>query len=347
LKKIVKERVLALKVPVKEAQKVKENLIKKNVFSVDYKLIKEKGFIYFPILKKIKTKFGIVNVELEKYKKQQTNFKEELRKILSIKEMEMIKTAFDVIGDIAILEIDEPLQKKEKLIAETLLKMHKNINTVGRKHGPHHGVFRTQDVKILAGQRKKETTHIENGVKIKLNVEDVYYSPRLSTERKRLVSLVKKRERVLVMFSGNAPYVCVIAKNSLAAEVYGIEINPAGHKYGQENVKLNKLKNVKLFCGDVRKVMPRLKKKGEVFDRIIMPLPKSYEEFLDTAFLCAKKGTVLHLYAFLKEDEFDGVKKVVRRECKKFGFKYRVLGLNKCGQMGPREYRVCVDFKVL
>jgi hypothetical protein len=36
----------------------------------------------------------------------------------------------------------------------------------------------------------------------------------LSTERKRISELVKPGEKVLVMFSGAAPYVCVIAKKT-------------------------------------------------------------------------------------------------------------------------------------
>ena len=43
--------------------------------------------------------------------------------------------------------------------------------------------------------------------------------------------------------------------------------------------------------GDVRDVVPKLKKK---FDRILMPLPKSAEEFLDIALSASKKGMKLN-----------------------------------------------------
>ena len=69
------------------------------------------------------------------------------------------------------------------------------------------------------------------------------------------------------MFSGSGVYPVVISKNTKAKEIYGIEINPIAHKYAEENIKLNKLKNIKLFCGDVKKTIPKLNRK---FDRIFL-----------------------------------------------------------------------------
>jgi len=191
-------------------------------------------------------------------KRKQPNFKELVKFGLTKKEQGLLKTAYDAIGDIAILEIDDELRKKEKFIAETLLKCHKNINTVLRKDSAHEGDFRTQKFKHLAGEKKKETIHIESGARLKLDVEKVYFSPRMSNERLRISKQVKKGENILVMFSGCGPYPIVIAKNSEAKMVTGIELNPVGHKYALENIKLNKLKNVFLFCGDARTVITGL-----------------------------------------------------------------------------------------
>jgi len=147
------------------------------------------------------------------------------------------------------------------------------------------------------------------------------------------------------MFSGCAPYPVVIAKNTKAKQVIGIELNPIAHKYGIENVRLNKLGNVELFLGDVRKVI--LSKDFKTFDRIIMPLPRGGEEFLDSALKVAKKGTIIHFYDFLHETEFDKAKDKVAKACKKARKKYKTLNLVKCGQYSSRTYRVCVDFRVL
>ncbi len=271
------------------------------------------------------------------------NLREALKKKLTLSEMQNLKAAFDVIGTIAVVEVPRELVKKQKVIAETLLGLHKNLMTVVKKAGVHKGKFRTQKVRMLAGEKTKETICKENNACFKLNIEKAYFSPRLSTERKRIMELVKPGESVLVMFSGIAPYVCVIAKNTKASEVYGVEANPAAHKYALENVMLNKIKNAKLFLGDVRKVVPKLNKK---FDRILMPLPKQASDFLDCALAAAKKGAVVHFYDFEHETEFDKGKEKIVGACKKAGKQCKIIGTFKCGQHAPRIYRICIDFKV-
>ena len=53
------------------------------------------------------------------------------------------------------------------------------------------------------------------------------------------------------------------------------------------------------------------------YDRIVMPLPKGAELFLDMAFLASKKGTIIHYYDFLHEDELDKAKQTVSVAAKK------------------------------
>ena len=152
-----------------------------------------------------------------------------LREKLDEKEISALKTGFDTIGSIAIIEIPPELVKKERMIGEALMKIHNNVKTVAKKVGIHKGEFRLQKLKIIAGKKTKETEYKENNIRLLLNLEKVYFSPRLSTERKRVMEKVKPNESVLVMFSGCGPYVCVIAKNTKAKDVYGIEINPVAH----------------------------------------------------------------------------------------------------------------------
>ncbi|MBW2981920.1 class I SAM-dependent methyltransferase family protein [Candidatus Woesearchaeota archaeon] len=275
--------------------------------------------------------------------KKPTTLKESLKEKLTKKELENLVASYDIIGDIAIIEIPAELEKKEKLIAETLLDLHKQIKVVVKKAGIHRGIYRRQKLKILAGERRKTTEYKENNVRIRLHAEDVYFSPRLATERKRIAELIKPEEEILVMFSGVAPYPLVIAKNTKAKEVYAIEINPIAHKFALENVKLNKTENIKLFRGDVRIVIPTIKKK---FDRIIMPLPLTGENFLDTALTAANKKAVVHFYDFLKEEEFNLAKEKIKKACDSAKRKFKILRIVKAGQIKPREYRVCIDFSV-
>ncbi|MBN2112203.1 class I SAM-dependent methyltransferase family protein [Candidatus Woesearchaeota archaeon] len=270
--------------------------------------------------------------------------KQALEKELTKKEMETLVASYDIVGSIAIIEIPPLLRKKEKLIAKTLMSLHKNIKTVLKKAGIHKGKYRRQKLRFLAGKRTKIAEYKENNARFRIDVEKVYFSPRSSTERKRISELVTPGEEVLVMFSGCAPLPVVISKNTKAKEIYGIELNPVAHKFALQNVELNKLRNITLFNGDVKVIVPKLKKK---FDRILMPLPKDAQTFLGAAFKTAKKGATIHLYRFAHIDEFERVKKKVEDICAQNKKKCKIIRLVKCGAYSPKVYRVCIDFKIL
>ncbi|MGV8150445.1 MAG: class I SAM-dependent methyltransferase [Candidatus Woesearchaeota archaeon] len=341
--------MLALKIPLKDAEKWKKYLVDTDSFDTRYRFKKDKSHIYFPIKKRfeiINGKVEFVDLELESAKASGT-LKEHLLGKLSKEEMDFVKTAHDIIGNIAILEIPKDLEHHELLIAETLLKTNKNIKTVLKKAAIHEGTFRTQKMNYLAGTKTKETLYKENNAIMKLDVEKVYFSIRLGNERKRIMRQVKQGENILVMFSGAAPYPVVLSKNTKAKNILGIEINPDGHKYGLENIRLNKCKNVELICGDVHDIAPKLAKENKAFDRIIMPLPKTADEFLDDALSLSRKGTIIHFYDFLDDKNFDDAKNKIGVACKKNGLKYEILDLVKCGQHAPHVFRICVDFKIV
>lgn len=254
--------------------------------------------------------------------------------------------AFDIIGDIAILEVPQELEGKEKAAAAKIMLQQKNVGAVYKKVGGHEGKLRIQKLKHICGEKRTVTLHKENQVSLKLDIAKTYFSPRQATERKRVYLQVKKPERALVMFSGIGPFAIEIAKNTPAAAVYGVELNKIAHKYALENAKLNKVEAKTTFlCGDVHKIVPKLKLK---FDRIIMPLPKGAESFLNVAFAAAKKGTVTHFYDFEKEEDipYKAIQKV-KKAAAAAKKKIRIIGVIKCGQLAPRAYRVCVDFRVL
>ena len=273
------------------------------------------------------------------------NLKYYLKGKLSEKELQSVPTSFDVVGDILIFsDFPKELAKKEKMIGEVILKTYTYIKTVLKKTKKYSGKFRTPKLKVIAGEKRKETICRENNVFVKLDVEKVYFSVRMSSERKRVAELIKPNESILVMFSGSAIYPLVMAKNSKCKEVYGIEINPIAYKYALENIKKNKLENkIKLFFGDVKTVLPKLNKK---FNRILMPLPKGAESYLNLALKHIKKNGIVHFYDFLHENEFSKAYGKIENVCKKTDKKYKILNTVKCGQYAPGFYRVCVDFCV-
>ena len=262
---------------------------------------------------------------------------------LSEKELAILTGGFDVLGDIAIIEVEKGLGRKQKLIAKTLLETHNHIKVVLKKTGAHYGKFRRQKMTWLAGEKRKVTEYKESGTRMRLDVEKCYFSPRLGTERFRIANLVAPGERVLVMFSGVAPYQIIIAKHSKAKEVVGVELNPVAHKFALENVKLNKLTNVICIKGDCRKVVPKL---GQ-FDRVMMCLPKENYLFLDVALKAVKSGGFLHFYCFEKEGEFSLASDKVLKAAEQYNIACEVQRVVKAGQHSPRVFRVCVDSKIM
>jgi tRNA (guanine37-N1)-methyltransferase len=267
------------------------------------------------------------------------NFKERLKEILTEEEYSIATFSYDQIGNIAIIDLPEELYHKEKEIGEALIKTIKPITTVCRKDGIHEGIFRTQPLKVIAGINTKVAEYKELGCRFKVDVEKVYFSPRLSTERERITSMIKPDERVLVMFSGCGIYPIIFSRRSPAKEIVGIEINPIAHEYALENITLNKCKNVTVYCGDVHKVLPTL---SGTFDRIVMPLPKTAHEFLNDAKAYSHKGTILHFYAF--EEESTMPEKTVETVNEVIDGK--LISWAKCGPNKPGWFRICVDIEV-
>ena len=271
--------------------------------------------------------------------------KDILRKKLTKKELGMVPSSYDIVGNIIIFsDFPKELSKKEKTIGNEILKSYKQIRSVYKKSKKYSGKFRTPKLKLLAGEKNKETEYKENNARLKLNVEKVYFSPRSSEERKRIFKQIKNNEIVLVMFSGSGIYPLVIAKNSEAKEIHGIEINPTAHKYALENLKLNKAEDkIKLYLGDVKKILPKINKK---FNRIIMPLPKGAEDFLKLTLNKIKKNGIIHFYSFAEETKFDKVIEFINKEYKKNKKQCKIIDIVKCGQFSPRVFRICVDFRV-
>lgn len=250
--------------------------------------------------------------------------------------------SYDVIGLIAVMKFNNEKNKEKKKIAEKLLKEHKNIKTILEKIDKVKGRLRTYKTKYLAGIKTKETIHRESGCRFKLDVEKTYFSPRLSNERLEIAKEIRRKDKVLVMFAGVAPYSIVIAKVS-GAKVVSVELNRIASKYAEENVRLNKLVGkVEVVQGDVKRIVPRL---NEKFDVIVMPRPQLKESFLKEAFKVAKKSCRIFYYDFATTP--DGILERVYRESKKAGKKIVIEKVKRAGDIAPFRYRWRIDFKIL
>jgi tRNA (guanine37-N1)-methyltransferase len=276
------------------------------------------------------------------------NLKELLGKKLKKEELNLVPSSFEIVGSrekaVAIVEIKLELRKKEKLIADAIIKMNKNIKSVLKKVSGREGKYRIKKYKLIAGSRNTEVVHREHRCLFKLDPRKVYFSSREGTERERISKLVKNDEKILVMFSGISPYSIVISKKSKASKIYSIEINPAAHRYALENIKLNKVKHkVITLKGDVRKICLKLKEK---FDRIVMPLPRTGYNYLELAVKCLKKNGIIHFYYYGDKSKlYDGGEKIIKEVSKKLKRKSRILNKKIVLPYGPNRFKVVFDVK--
>lgn len=251
--------------------------------------------------------------------------------------------SYDIVGDIALIIIPDELVGYEQIIGQRLLDNHPNVNVVTKRSGICEGEYRVLPVKVIAGENRTVTELRESGVRLKLDLQQVYYSVRSGGERLRIAQLVEMGERVLVAFSGVAPYPLVIAKKSLATEVVGVEKSSDAHSYGLENLRFNKkLKNITLYNADILSWLMDTEV-VEKFDRIIMPLPKSGESFLSPLLAVLKPFGWLHFYDMQQLDSFDETVKYVYQTGQLSGRPVHQHNLVQCGHCGPRTYRICVD----
>lgn len=428
--------------------------------------------ISFCILRSFLIFFYLSN-NMTNRKHRKTTLKDFLENTLNDDELKLINRSFEIVGDIAIMEIPEKLEKHETEIGEALLKVNTHIKVILKKFGIHKGEFRTQDLVHIAGENRKDTEYKESGIRLKINPETVYFSARLSTEREKLMEKLEEDKRVLVMFSGAGPYTFVALKKQPNLKcITSIEINPQGHNYALQSKELNKnlLKKSELFNnivnflrsnklpisekriiqilnkikihfinGDVREkineltlkeynedvfawdnylfqndikksfenfklleknqicldlntipdkkaIMPvillfcedisficRIADKNYIFDtdmlkgylinyldgtymldkinlydEIYMPLPKDAEHFLDCAFKIADENCIVHMYDFIKAEDFPILtEQKIIESAAKFNRKVKIIETRKVGQYSPRKYRTCCDFKIL
>ena len=259
----------------------------------------------------------------------------------------MKKIPQDIIGNIVLLKFPKrTFWLTKKLKAKKFLKQHKTIKTVLEKTEGFSGKLRILKTKHLAGIKTKEATYKENECTFKFNIDESYFSPRLSNERKvianQVVKLVKINSKILVMFAGISPYPIVIAKklkqSKKKAIIISNELNKQANKESEKNIKLNKLQDyIKLINGDAKKLPNKIKEKQDI---ILMPRPNLKDTFLKTALKLSKKGTIIFYHGFgTKESVLNEIKKETKGKIGK-------IKIRKAGDIGPYIYRWQTQFKV-
>jgi len=272
--------------------------------------------------------------------------KKALEKELSEKESKELFSAFDQIGDIVIVRIPDSLLSKKKMIGQTLLDEVKTAKSVFYQSSSVAGDFRTRDLKLIAGEDKTETEYKEFGCRFVVDVKKAFFSPRLSTERDRISSLVKDGEIVINMFGGVGMFSIIAAKKKKCT-VYNIDINPDAVKLCQKNIKLNKLAGAVISLqGDAAQIIKeQLENKG---DRVLMLLPERADEFLSSAINATKSEGIIHYYSHIHADKKTEAPELSEKHFKEIcPVTSKILNSKLVRAVGPRYYQTVVDVKII
>lgn len=271
--------------------------------------------------------------------------KKALENILSETESEELISAFDQIGDIIIVRIPDSLLPKKKIIGETLLNEVKIAKSVFYQASAVEGDFRTRHLEILAGEDRTETEYKEFGCRFTVDVENAFFSPRLSTERERIANLVTDGEVVVNMFAGVGMFSIMAAKKKRCT-VYSIDINPVASSLCERNIISNKLLGkVISINGDASKIIKeQLENKS---DRTLMLLPERSDEFLKSAINATKSGGIIHYYSHIHADKKSDAGKLSEEHYLQVSpIKSEILSSKIVRPVGPRYYQTVVDVKI-
>jgi tRNA (guanine37-N1)-methyltransferase len=211
--------------------------------------------------------------------------------------------SFDVIGDIAILDIPEGSEPFSEAIARGVMEVDPHVRLVLKESSQVGGAFRTRRFEVQAGSGGTETVHQEYSCRYRLDVSRVYFNPRLSSERMRVARQVRPGELVVDMFAGVGPYSILIAKLQPRSTVYSVDINPSAVEYLKENVFANHVADrVVPMLGDVEE-LARVRLRG-IADRVVMNFPSESSRYLAAASRILKdEGGLMHFYTFAARDE--------------------------------------------
>lgn len=334
----------AVKTPIKKLNDVRIKLIENDLMDMTYKIKTDSKFGYIPIKNEDKINdLEIVDVDLKEVKLFPKNFTELLEDKLSKEDIDNIKTSFDIIGDIVILEIPESLEKDKIAIGKAALKFTKR-RSVYMKKSPVQGKTRVREIELIAGEENSITIHKEYGNRLKLNLKHVYFSPRLATERKRVANEVQENEKILDMFCGIGPYPILIASEK-NVKIIAVDINEIAISYLKENLKLNKLKgDIIPFIGDINEIS-KTELNNEKFDRIIMNLPGMAFEFLDLAIDLIKDYGIINYYEF-SDDYSQGIQRI-KKAAKNKNKKVEINSTRKVKSNSPGMWHIAIDARII
>jgi tRNA (guanine37-N1)-methyltransferase len=247
--------------------------------------------------------------------------------------------SYERLGEIAIVDEDDP--ERARALADAIVESDLDTTTVLHRASKISGELRVREWEQLAGSTT-ETVHREYGCEYAVDLASMYFSPRLATERHRVTEQVAAEEQVLDLFAGVGPFVIPAAKRS--ARAVGVDKNEAAIEYLRTNAARNGVaETVTAIHADVRDVTDQYQGWA---DRLIMNLPHSADQFLETAITLASDQCVLHYYDIQHEDDPFGPGRAAIEAAAGETYDVTVQHRRRVRSYAPHELNVCLDVRL-
>lgn len=322
-----------VKIPKNEGEATRRALAESEVLDYRLKIRSDESYVYLPIIPDLSSDIlSKINPSLHL---SECEF-EENERTKSIEDILGFSPSFEVIGDIAVVA-----EEYDVKVGEAIMAVHKNVKVVLVPTTAVSGEFRVRHFRVLCGENRTTTVYREHGFVYDMDLDKVYFSPRLSTERKRVADQVTDMELVLDMFAGVGPFAIPISKKAMYT--IAVDKNPDAYEYLKKNIVLNKATRIEAVNTDAREVRP-----PQPPDRIIMNLPHSAHEFLDVALRLISVGGIIHYYDIRPENEiFDAVIRMVRSKASENGCLIEIMNKHIVRSYSPHEYNIVLDIRVV
>jgi tRNA (guanine37-N1)-methyltransferase len=342
-------------VPVQDGERTRRVLSDLGLLDSAHKIISEDGLLYLPTVTKVspeEIRLYSIAVSLktgtrhfEDTAKGPHTLSDALEHKITSDELALLPRAYDLIGDIAILEIPQEIAQHARLIGTTFHNLHPNFKTVLAKRGAVSGTTRIREYTLLSGEHRTKTIHTEYGCRLAVDIEKAYFSPRLLEEHHRIAQLVKTGELVVDMFCGVGPFAIHITRQK-QAQVIAIDINPAAIELLKESITLNKL--IGTIIPTVADARSYVKNNRLRADRIIMNHPSGASEFIPDACSVLKSGGTIHYYEFIGGDKPESTltEKAVQLIEQAGRSVIQVSAIRRVRDSAPYEYQMVADIVI-
>jgi tRNA (guanine37-N1)-methyltransferase len=342
-----------LKVAASLGDRARKALLRAGLLDTNCKIEAEGNLLFFPLQREMDEQMirSIVGSDVFEtgvrlfalHSRIPKTLKDALVDKLNEEEVRLLPRSYDLVGDIAVLEIPDEISQHEQLIGQAFLAVHKNVSTVLAKKGAVSGIRRTREYQFLAGENKTATVQLEYGCRIAVDLAAAYFSPRLLEEHQRVARQVNDGELVVDMFTGVGCFALHIARLSISHTV-AIDINPEAIRLLEQSMRMNRLKGAIVpVVGDSRYYVTNNFDCNA--DRIIMNHPSNSYEFLGQACRAIKKGGIIHYYEFVGEGRPEqSLVERVASLVKSSGREVLEIGqVRRVRESAPHEYQMAAD----